>query len=98
VTLYNEIEGDFPDFIPQDAHNALMGCMKCQWRCPLNKQASRRTERLEDVTEEETRKILAGTPDKALLESLTKKLRGYTPATSEEYFPMFTRNLGVLIS
>ncbi|MFH1942899.1 MAG: 4Fe-4S double cluster binding domain-containing protein [bacterium] len=97
VTLYNEIQGNFPSFIPSDAHNALMGCMRCQWRCPLNLQVRRMTERVEDVTEEETRKILAGTPDKALLEARTKKLKGYTPATSEAYFPIFTRNLSVLI-
>ena len=54
--------------------------------------------RLEDVTEEETRKILQGNPDKELLKSLTKKLKGFVPATKEEYFPILTRNLSVLIT
>ncbi|UCE19608.1 MAG: epoxyqueuosine reductase [Gemmatimonadota bacterium] len=98
VTLYNEVEGTFPRFLLPSMHNALMGCMKCQVGCPENEKFLRMAGRLEDVTEEETRKILKGEPDEHLLDSLGQKLRKFYPACEEKYFPIFTRNLRVLIS
>jgi len=58
VTLYNEVDGEFPDHIKPDAHNALFGCMKCQSPCPGNREAINQTGRFEDITEEETANIL----------------------------------------
>jgi len=97
LTLYNEVQGEFPDWIDPEAHNALMGCMKCQLCCPANRDAIRCAGRLEDVTEEETMRILEGKPDADLLESLSAKLRKFAPTQSEEYFPMLTRNLKALL-
>lgn len=97
IPLYNEVPGEFPLFIKKAKHNALMGCMWCQVHCPANHEVHKKAGRLDDITEEETRKILDGKPDQALFESLQKKLRGFYPSTSEEYFPVFTRNLKVLI-
>jgi len=97
LSLFNEIRGEFPEWIRPDAHNALMGCLRCQWRCPANREVIKSTGRLEDVTEEETKKILEGTPDKELLDSLSRKLKGFYPTRSEEHFPVFTRNLRVLL-
>lgn len=97
ITLYNEIKGIFPRWIPRDEHNALVGCMKCQLRCPANEKAVKLAGSLEDVTEDETRKILQKKLDEKLLESLSNKLKSFYPATSKEYFPIFTRNLKVLI-
>ncbi|HSG27127.1 MAG TPA: 4Fe-4S double cluster binding domain-containing protein, partial [Candidatus Krumholzibacterium sp.] len=97
LTLYNEVDGEFPEWIAPGSHNALAGCMKCQSPCPANREAKKNTLRLEPVTEEETEKILAGTSDTKLLETLTGKLKSYYPARSQEYFPIFTRNLGVLL-
>ncbi len=98
VPLYNEIMGELPEWIPPDAHNSLMGCMRCQIRCPANSEVIELTGRFEDVTEEETIKILDGTPDEELLASLSRKLRDYYPAQSKEYFPVFTRNLRALLN
>lgn len=97
ITLYNEIDGKFPSWIHRNWHNALMGCMKCQIPCPANEKVPDYAGRLEDVSEEETRKILLGESDEELINALSKKLKGFAPATSKEYFPIFTRNLGVLI-
>jgi epoxyqueuosine reductase len=97
VTLYNEISREFPAWLSGDVHNALMGCMGCQLCCPANREPLRLAGRLEDVSEQETRRILDGTPDQELLESLSRKLRGFPPAVSEEYFPILTRNLRVLL-
>ena len=98
ITLYGEIDGVFPNFILPSMHNALMGCMACQARCPVNEKVPGTMGRFdEEVSEDETRKILAGTPDDELLKSLTRKLRSYPPATSREQFPIFTRNLQPLL-
>ncbi|UCG37346.1 MAG: hypothetical protein JSV64_03485 [Candidatus Bathyarchaeota archaeon] len=97
VTLYNEVEGEFPEWIPHDAHNSLVGCMHCQLACPANQEAVKLKGRLGDVTEEETKKILEGEPDEELLTSLTRKLRKFVPAQSKEHFPIFTRNLKALL-
>ncbi len=97
ISLYNEMDSDFPDWIPIDAHNALTGCMKCQFSCPGNKDVINKTLQLGTVTENETKAILNGTPSVELLENLTEKLNGFIPVTSEEHFHMFTRNLSVLL-
>ncbi|NIS79688.1 MAG: hypothetical protein GTO14_05655 [Anaerolineales bacterium] len=97
VTLYNEIHGEFPDWMPKHTHNALMGCMHCQLNCPANREPLKRSGRLEAVTQEETDRILRGDADEALLEALSRKLRSYYPASSAENFPIFTRNLGALL-
>lgn len=98
ITLYNECEGEFPKWIPPDAHNSLIGCMQCQLACPANHEARKLTGRLEDVTEEETKKILEGTPDEELLTSLSRKLRNFVPARSKDLFPIFTRNLRAVLT
>jgi epoxyqueuosine reductase len=98
LSLYNEIEGTFPKWIKATAHNALMGCMRCQASCPENKEVITRTGRLEDIAEEETRKILNGTPDPKLLETLKRKLRNFDATQSTESFTTFTRNLKALLN
>jgi epoxyqueuosine reductase len=98
LSLFNGIKGEFPEWIRSDAHNALMGCFRCQSCCPADREVIKLAGRLEDVTEEETRRILDGTPDKELLNSLSRKLKGSYPTQSEEDFPVFTRNLRVLLS
>jgi epoxyqueuosine reductase len=96
LTLYNEVEGAFPDWIPTGAHNSLIGCMRCQLPCPANRERVNAAERLEDVAEDETRKILDGKPDDSLFASLERKLRGFELASAEG-FPLFSRNLKALI-
>jgi len=97
LSLFNEVKGKFPEWIRPDAHNALMGCFRCQLCCPANREVIRLAGRLEDVTEEETTRILDGTPDKELLDSLSRKLKGFYPTQSEEDFPVLTRNLRALL-
>jgi epoxyqueuosine reductase len=97
LSLFNEVKGEFPEWIQPDAHNALMGCLRCQSSCPANHEIIKKVGRLEDVTEEETRRILDGTPDKDLLVSLSRKLKGFYPTQSEKHFPVLVRNLRVLL-
>jgi epoxyqueuosine reductase len=97
LTLYNENPGEFPNYILGSMHHALMGCMQCKAPCPANEGIAELAGNLEDISEEETRKILKGTPDDALLKSLQRKLRQFRAAASKDQFPILKRNLSVLI-
>jgi epoxyqueuosine reductase len=96
ITLYNENPGDFPAWIRKSYHHALMGCVRCQDPCPENRGIGQITGNLEDISEDETRKILNGTADDALLKSLQRKLRQFPATASKELFPILTRNFSVL--
>jgi epoxyqueuosine reductase len=97
LTLYNEVAGEFPAWIQPNSHNALIGCMKCQWLCPANQKALQRIGRFDDVTEEETREFLSDVPDEAILKSLCEKLHLPHVPGSKEIQTIFTRNLRVLL-
>ena len=97
VTLYNEIPGEFPDWIKPEAHNALMGCMHCQLGCPANAQLFAKAGRLETVSEEETLRILDGDADEALLTVLAQKLKSFAGLPEPSGFSILKRNLGVLL-
>jgi len=98
IPVYNEIEGIIPDWIPSDAHNALIGCMRCQKPCPGNHETIRLTERLEDITEYETRALLEGHTEEKIVNSLSTKLKMFSPSDAEEFLPILRRNLEVLIN
>jgi epoxyqueuosine reductase len=93
VTLYNEVEGAFPDWIPPGAHNALVGCLRCQEACPQNLAEAPPPVRADDVTEDETRMLLSGTPEPALLASVKTKLHDAVDADS---YATISRNLRAL--
>jgi len=95
VSLYNEIEGDFPDWLPKDAHNALVGCMRCQLPCPANRGPLARAGRLGDVSEAETEAILGDRPDSALLKSASEKLK--MDVANDELRTVIARNLLALL-
>ena len=97
LTLYNENAGDFPNYILGSMHHALMGCMQCKAPCPANEGIAGLSGNLEDISEEETRKILKGVSDEALLRSLQRKLRQFRAVSTKEQFPILKRNLSVLI-
>lgn len=97
LTLFNENAGEFPNYILGSMHHALMGCMRCKEPCPINQGIASLSGTLEDITEEETRKILSGTADDALLGSLRRKLRQFRALSSRDQFPILKRNLSVLI-
>jgi epoxyqueuosine reductase len=97
ITLYNELEGDLPEWIPDNAHNALMGCLLCQSSCPANHEAIRSIGYLDEITEDETRQFLSGNPDEAVMRSISKKLKlPYMPGAKDVY-DTFRRNLSLLL-
>ena len=97
ISVYNEIDGKIPDWISAKAHNALMGCMRCQLPCPGNREVIKLTDRFEDITETETEMILEGITEEEFLNSLSNKLKMFYPSDANRFFPRLKRNLEVLI-
>jgi len=97
ITLHNEHAGVFPNWILPSMHHALMGCMRCQVPCRVNDSFSEVTGDLGEVSEEDTRKILQGNADDALLTSLQQKLRLPSTVASRATVPVLARNLRALI-
>lgn len=94
ITLHNESEKDFPNWLNQTCHNSIIGCMRCQVICPVNKSQIKCVHNLGEFDEFETKAILDGTPLSELPEVTYKKLEliNYT-----EYYELLARNLNVLI-
>jgi len=97
IPLYNEVPGEFPDWINPDSHNALMGCLRCQLPCPANGEALTMAQKLDSVSEDETEKILSGTFDDALSNSISEKTRMFPPEHASYFLPVIARNLRMLI-
>ena len=94
LTRLNENEGNFPQWLSPQSHNALVGCMKCQIVCPENKEFIKAKDKGEVFTEEETEMILKGIPKDELPQELYKKLKRLN---MDEYYSVLPRNLSVLI-
>ncbi|NHK31144.1 MAG: epoxyqueuosine reductase [Asgard group archaeon] len=97
IPLYNEIRGEFPDFIKDEFHNALIGCMKCQMYCPENREVMKNVQRYDDIQEEQTKAILDGKDGDKLINTLGHILKFINSETAEYYLPVFKRNLEVLL-
>jgi epoxyqueuosine reductase len=97
LTLYNEVPGPFPNFILPSMHHALMGCLRCQTRCPENEWIPQDSEKLENVPEDETAAILGPKSDPARLLALRKRLRLFPAVADADFHPILKRNLGALI-
>ena len=97
IPVYNEIRGIIPDWIPSEAHNSLIGCMKCQLPCPGNRDAIKITEGFEDISERETKMILDGITDEKMVKSISEKLKMFKPPDADKVIPVIKRNLELLI-
>lgn len=94
ITLLNEGSGDFPEWIDPAWHNSLVGCMKCQLVCPVNKSLVKWVEEGETFNEAETEFILNGVPlDRLPSETAGKLKRSYMA----EYLDVLPRNLRALL-
>ena len=94
LTLYNEEPEPFPDWIGPHWHNSLIGCMRCQTGCPVDRPLLRDATLSETFTESETALILAATPFDELPATLKEKLARYD---LDQYYAMIPRNLKALL-
>jgi epoxyqueuosine reductase len=94
LSYHNEKESNvaFPSWVDPGAHNALVGCMRCQRACPYNKGVNGWAEVRGEFTEEETAYLLEGkfTGDEAA--AMGAKLK--TVGLDLNFFP---RNLAALL-
>jgi len=94
ITFLNEWREEFPEWIDPAWHNSLIGCMKCQLVCPVNKRFIKWVEEGEDFNEAETELILSGVPlDRIPPETSHKLNRCYML----EYLDVLPRNLRALL-
>jgi epoxyqueuosine reductase len=77
LTLYNEQELPFPAWIPLAAHHTLIGCLRCQYRCPANADFIHDVERIADLDREQTRFILSGRRDPKQEKAITDLMPRY---------------------
>jgi len=63
LSMYNEVEGTIPDWIPQNAHHTMISCLRCQEICPVNKSLPEKKEHTLELSEAETGVLLS--PDSA---------------------------------
>jgi epoxyqueuosine reductase len=94
LTYFNENEEPFPKWVNPHCHNALVGCLRCQEVCPVNRAVVHRKEAGVTFSEQETDLILAGAPKEMLPPSLLSKLAGLN---IDEYLTLLPRNLSVLL-
>ncbi len=93
ITFVNEWPGEFPEWLDPAWHNSLIGCMKCQLICPVNKQFVKWVEEGENFSESETELILNEVPlDRLPPETAHKLNRSYM-----EYLDVLPRNLRALM-
>jgi epoxyqueuosine reductase len=95
LTFLNEGNEEFPDWVDPVWHNSLIGCMKCQLICPVNKRFIKWVEEGEDFNEAETQLLLNGVPlDRIPPETAHKLNRCYMM----EYLDVLPRNLRALLA
>ncbi|MCP4221162.1 MAG: epoxyqueuosine reductase [bacterium] len=74
LTYFNESERKFPKWLKPELHHCLIGCMRCQEECPLNrshlKQVNGGT-----FSHEETEQILEGVKETELSPGIVEKLK-----------------------
>ncbi len=93
LTYLNEQEGEWPDWLDPTAHNALVGCMRCQELCPADRFFLRIPKVVAEFDGEETQWILQDRPAAELPPNLRAKLQALD---LEDYTPVLGRNLRAL--
>ncbi|UCB57897.1 MAG: hypothetical protein JSV67_04620 [Thermoplasmatales archaeon] len=92
LTFFNEDDIEFPKWVT--AHNALVGCMKCQINCPMNKDFIKTKNRGVVISEDETEIILRGFKEEDYQKNVYEKIR---KLDMDEYGSLLSRNLKVLL-
>ncbi len=95
ITLYNEYPNPLPAWIPATAHNALVGCLRCQLTCPGNEDLVGETWDLGDVSEAETTALLGGHPDAKTRQALLEKFKRIGGGDD---LPFIARNLKLALN
>ena len=94
LTYLNESENKFHDWVKPDWHNAIIGCMRCQLVCPVDRIQIKKIVDGPQFSEKETELIL----QKTSIEQLPKLTREkIINISGDDWYDVFPRNLSVLI-
>lgn len=94
IVLYNELQDELPEWIPKDAHNSLIGCIRCEEKCPVNLKYKSHDIALEAFDEKQTKEILQTRILQDLSSEVYEKIVAYE---INEYYPVFHRNFALLL-
>ncbi len=94
LVLYNEFEDDIPNWIKKEYHNALIGCVKCEEKCPMNLRYKNQLVTLSTFNEEQTKEILQTKNADDLSLETYKMIYDYE---INEYYHLFHRNFSLLV-
>ncbi|MDH4140649.1 MAG: FeS-binding protein [Coriobacteriia bacterium] len=94
LTYFNENETRVPEWVPPDAHECLVGCMRCQSACPENRAVLDRIEDGPSFSEGETKLLLAGVPYEELPDETAAK---WDALELTEDLAIIERNLGLVL-
>ena len=62
LTMWNEFDSPIPDWILPDVHHSMIGCMRCQEVCPVNKSVSMNKKEVLELSEVEIELLLTSAP------------------------------------
>ncbi len=96
LTYHNEQPNHipFPEWIDPKWHNCLIGCLKCQDCCPMNRNDLHRREPGPSFSEEETMMLSQTVSSSQIPAALTQKLDQYDLT---DYLDVMPRNLRTLL-
>ena len=97
LTYFNENKPDFPAWVDVSWHNCLVGCLKCQLICPVNKHVKNWFVDGDTFSEDETRLIFDGASREQLSDATYQKLEDLGLIGSPDDLEIIGRNLRVLI-
>lgn len=75
LTFHSESPGPFPDWIDESWHHCLIGCMRCQQYCPVNKDFRHWIKHYTEFSEEETAQLLSGNSENGLPDKWASKFK-----------------------
>lgn len=94
LVLYNEFEDDIPKWIKKEYHNAIIGCVKCEEKCPMNLKYNNQVVTLPAFNEAQTNEILQTKNLNDLSLNTYKMIHEYE---IDEYYHLFHRNFSLLV-
>lgn len=94
LVLYNEFEDDIPKWIKKEYHNALIGCVKCEEKCPMNLKYKNQLVTLPTFSEDQTKEILQ---TKNPIDLSSKTYQTIYDYEINEYYNVFHRNFSLLV-
>ncbi len=97
LSLYNEIEDPFPEWIEDKYHNSLIGCMLCQDKCPVNLKEADEDIFLGSLDENQTQALLNMDSESHYLKSALGTLKLGREESYPYLIPLVARNLKSLL-